>query len=422
MNEQETFLKTIENWLVNLGLNPSVASWLNGVLTVAGVLISCYILYKITQLFVKYILAKIIKKTSSDFDDILLESGLFDKLAYLVPMYFVHTVAEPVLKYYPFWMGFTQKALAIAMVLLILFVGNSFGKVFIQNTKKKRPEKEFAITQYLNLAKIVLWAFGVIVIVSILINKSPMALLGGLTAFMAVLTIVFKDSLLGFVASIQIVSNDLLRIGDWVTIYNGDVDGEVRKIDLVTVKIENWDKTISAVPTYAFVSNSFQNWRGMEDSGVRRIKRSVYIDVNSVKFCTQEMLDKYKKIQYISDYIENKEKEILAYNEEKGLNNNNLPVNGRHQTNVGIFRRYLKEYIIHNPNISKDHTLLIRQLQPTEKGLPIEIYIFSKIQAWVAYEDVQSDIFDHVFAAVSMFDLDVFQNPTGADFKNLSSK
>jgi miniconductance mechanosensitive channel len=236
----------------------------------------------------------------------------------------------------------------------------------------------------------------------------------------AVLMLVFKDSILGFIAGIQLSANNMVRIGDWISMPGNNADGTIIEITLNTVKVKNWDQTISTIPIYSLVSDSFINWRGMEESGGRRIKRSISIDMKSVKFCTEKMLDKLKKIQLIIDYINDKQKEIKEFNKKHNVDES-VSVNGRRLTNVGVFRKYVEEYLKQHPKIHNDMTFLVRQLQPTEKGLPVEIYVFSNDQKWANYEAIQSDIFDHILAIIPEFELKIFQNPTGDDFKKLSS-
>ena len=223
--------------------------------------------------------------------------------------------------------------------------------------------------------------------------------------------LVFKDPILGFVGGLQLTVNDMLRIGDWIVMDKSKADGEVLEIGLTTVKVQNWDKTITTIPTYTLISDSFTNWRGMEISGGRRIARSFVIDVDTIKFCTPEMLERYKKFQLVAKYIDDKENEIRLYNKQNKIDDSNL-VNGRRQTNIGIFRAYLSEYLNNSPYINQDMTHMVRQLAPTEYGIPIQIYAFSSNKEWVSYENIQSDIFDHVFAVVGMFDLKIYQKPS----------
>ena len=240
----------------------------------------------------------------------------------------------------------------------------------------------------------------------------------GLGAFTAVLLLIFRDSILGLVAGIQLMSNQMVRIGDWIELPKHHADGDVIDVSLTTVKIRNRDKTISTVPTYALVSESFRNWRGMSESGGRRIKRAVHIDVTSIAFCDAAMLDRFKRIQFITEYVERKRAEVEQHNRESKVDTSVL-INGRHLTNIGTFRAYLVAYLRNHRQIRQDTTSLVRQLPVTEHGLPIEIYVFSADQVWANYEAIQADIFDHVLAVLPLFDLRAFQNPTGADVRAL---
>jgi len=259
-----------------------------------------------------------------------------------------------------------------------------------------------------------------IMIIALLIGKDPTILLTGLGALAAVLILVFKDTILGFVASIQLSANKMVSIGDWIEMKSHRADGTVIDITLNTVKVQNWDKTISTIPTYALVSESFNNWKGMEESGGRRIMRAVSIDLGSIKFCDSAMLSRFEKFDLIRDYVIQKEGELKEYNKGKNILDEDY-ISGRHQTNVGIFRKYLEVYLRQHPLINLDMTFLVRQLSTSGKGLRIEIYVFSKDQEWAKYEAVQSDIFDHIFAVVPEFELKIFQEPTGTDFLKLKS-
>jgi miniconductance mechanosensitive channel len=278
---------------------------------------------------------------------------------------------------------------------------------------KTRP-----IKGYIQVAKIILYLLVSITVISFLLGQNPLLMIGGLGAFSAVLLLVFKDSILGLVAGVQLTVNDMLRPGDWISLPKYDADGTVIDITLTTVKVQNWDRTFTTVPAYALFAESFKNFRGMEESGGRRIKRSINIDMNSVKFCTPDMLQKFERIHYVAQYIKDKEVEIKKFNEAQNIDPHVL-VNGRRQTNLGVFRNYLKNYLLNHPKIHNDMTFLIRHLQPTETGIPIEVYVFSREQAWAVYEAIQADIFDHILAVIPEFELRVFQNPSGADFKSL---
>jgi miniconductance mechanosensitive channel len=268
------------------------------------------------------------------------------------------------------------------------------------------------------VVQIILFILGGIVIIAHWLGESPFILLSGIGALSAVLLIVFRDSLLGLVAGIQLAANDMVRVGDWIEMPKYEADGDIIDISLNTVKVQNFDKTITTIPSYALISDSFKNWRGMQASGGRRIKRSLFIDTNSIKFCTEEMIEKFKTIKFLTEYITSKEREIAEYNAKNEINRNN-PVNGRALTNIGVFREYINQYLQHHPGISQEKTLLVRQLAPTENGLPLEVYAFTNDIRWDVYETIQSDIFDHLFAVAPEFRLQLFQNPSGIDFRKI---
>ena len=258
-----------------------------------------------------------------------------------------------------------------------------------------------------------------ILIVSILIGKSPAILLTGLGASAAVIMLVFRDSILGFVSGIQLSANDMLKVGDWITVPKYGADGSVIEVSLTTVKVQNWDNTIVTLPPYLLVSDSFQNWRGMQASGGRRVKRSVNLDMTSVKFCTPDMLARYRNIDIIREYIDQTEQRVEEYNAVHGIRPGERKINGLHQTNLGVFRAYLERYLRDEVPVNKGMALMVRQLQPTETGLPMELYFFTDTVVWVDYERIQSDVFDHVLAVIPEFDLRVFQNPSGSDIEAL---
>jgi len=314
----------------------------------------------------------------------------------------------------------TRLALIYIIIVLLLAIDsfiNALHQIYLTTpVSEGRP-----INGYVQVVKIIIYFVAIILIIASLTKESPNKLLTGLGAMAAVLLLVFKDTILGFVASIQLSANKMVKPGDWITMPSHNADGTVLDISLNTVKVQNWDKTIATIPTYALVSDSFRNWKGMEESGGRRIKRSINIDMNSVRFVDDEMAEKFKKIQVLKDYVVNREEEIMKYNEENKIDGSIL-VNGRRMTNLGTFRKYVEEYLLHHPKIHNDMTFLVRQLQPDERGLPIEIYVFSNDQEWANYEAIQSDIFDHILAVIPQFELRVFQNPSGRDFQNLVSQ
>jgi miniconductance mechanosensitive channel len=307
--------------------------------------------------------------------------------------------------------------LLLSVIIIVLsFSFSSLINVINEIYNRSKYSKSVNIKSYFQILKLIVNLLSIIVVIAVLSGKSPLYLLSGVGALTAVLMLVFKDTILSFVSSIQINSNDLFKIGDWIEAPLFGADGDVIDIALHTVKIQNWDKTISIIPTYKLIDSSFKNWRGMSRSGGRRIKRSIYIDMNSIKFCSNEMINQYKKINVISDYMNSKVLELKEHNEYK---NDELNINGRSLTNIGTYRAYVKGYLKNNINIHKDMTFLVRQLSSTDKGLPIEIYVFTNTTDWIDYEEIQSDIFDHLISSLAQFDLKVFQNLAGNDINNL---
>ena len=316
-----------------------------------------------------------------------------------------------------------QLARNINMVCLILvgtLVISSFLDLFLTIYGSSKTSHDIPLKATVQVIKIVVYFVCGIFIVSLILNKTPLYLLSGLSALGAVLLLVFRDSILGFVAGIQLIANRMVAKGDWIEMPKYDADGDVIEIALTTVKVQNWDKTIATIPTYALIGESFKNWRGMKESGGRRIKRTINIDVSTIKFCNEEMLKRFSEIQYIANYIQIKKEELSTYNDENEVDSTSL-ANGRRLTNVGTFRAYTVAYLRNHPMISQEMTFLVRHLAPAGYGLPIEIYVFSKDTIWVNYEGIQADIFDHLLAVVPEFDLKVFQNPSGSDFHRLVS-
>ncbi len=286
--------------------------------------------------------------------------------------------------------------------------------MYIYNTfpiSLKRP-----LTGVVQILKIGLYAVGGVILVSILIDQPPWFILSGLGAMTAILTIVFQSTILSFVTGIRLINNDLIRVGDWIEMPKFGADGDVIEIGLHTIRVQNWDKTITVIPTHKLMDEYFINWRGMREVGGRRVKRSILIDQTSVKFCDREMIERYKKIHLLKGYVEAKEKEIEEYNKQHNIDPSS-PVNGRRMTNLGTFRAYLTNYLKQHPKIRQDMLIIVRHLQPTTEGLPVEVYFFTNDTAWVNYESIQADVFDHIFAVVPEFGLRVYQKPSGYDLK-----
>jgi len=403
-------LENLEAWLINNGVNESFAQFFKVGISLAVIAILAFIADYVTRRIFLVIVARMAKKTETDWDDILLERKFFHKLAHFAPAIVIYiTISVALYDYSPKLTIFFYDLTKIYMVVVALLVVNSFLNAVHDIYQSLPFAKSRPINGYLQVVKIIIYFFGGIVIISILINKNPANLLVGLGASAAILLLVFKDTILGLVASIQLSANNLVKPGDWIEMPGRKIDGTVLEISLNTVKVQNYDRTINTIPTYALISESFQNWQGMVESDGRLIKRSILIDMKSIKFCSQDELEKYSKISYLKTYINSKNK-----NNENAL----LLNNGRTITNFGIFRKYVEYFLKNNPNINQDSTVVARHRQPSENGIPLEIYCFSKEKNLADYEEVQSELFEHILSIIPEFGLKVFQRPTGDDFKN----
>ena len=410
----------INEILLSWGFSQSWADDLTSGIILVVILAIAFLGDAICRHIILTAVARLVKKTKATWDDIVFDRKVLTHVSHLVAPILLY-ILLPVAISNLGLLSFIQRICMIYIIAVFLKFISSLLTALFHVYSEKEQFRDRPLKGLLQTVQVILFFIGGIIIVSILIDKSPMVLLTGLGASAAVLMLVFKDSIMGFVSGIQLSANNMLRVGDWIQMPKYGADGTVIEVTLNTVKVRNWDNTITTIPPYALVSDSFQNWRGMQESGGRRIKRSIRIDMNSVKFCTPEMLAKYKKIQLLKDYIEETEKVIEDYNKEHGIDNSIL-VNGRRQTNLGVFRAYLTNYLKSLPTVNQDLTCMVRQLQPTEQGIPLELYFFSAIKAWVPYEGVQADVFDHVLAIIPEFDLHVFQNPTGEDFRELSKR
>ena len=304
----------------------------------------------------------------------------------------------------------------VYLVFLTISIIMSLIKSGTDVLKEKPAFSHKPMTSYLQVIRLTLSLFGIVIAFSILTGKSPTVFFAAMGAASAVLMLMFKDSIMGFVASIQVTTNDIVRLGDWVTVPKYGADGDVIEINLTTVKVQNFDKTITTLPTYSLISDSFQNWRGMQASGGRRIKRSIIIKQSSIRYIPEEEIPLFKRIQGITRYIEERQAEIQDHNRKIGADRS-IPVNGRNLTNAGLFRKYAEWYLQNHPGTHKDMTLMVRQLAPTENGLPFELYVFTNTTQWVAYEYIMADIFDHLIAAVPYFDLQIFERESSKDVR-----
>jgi miniconductance mechanosensitive channel len=339
-------------------------------------------------------------------------------MAHVLPALVILMGAPIILRDFPEALQYVTRLSYVMIVIAVVLVFNAFINSIHVLVERNPLFKDKPIQSYVQVAKLIGYMLAGVLIVSALIGKSPLVVLSAFGAVAAVLIFVFKDTILGLVASIQISVNDLIRLGDWVTMDKFEADGDVVDITLNTIKIQNWDKTISTIPTYMFTADSFKNWRGMEEAGGRRVKRAINIKISSIKFCDSDMIDGFSKFELLSDYLLERGVEIANHNQ--ALNSDlKYQINGRHLTNLGVFREYASQYISANSNTHQGLTKMVRQLAPTAEGIPIELYFFTKSTEWGEYEQIQADVFDHLLASVHLFNLEVFESPTGADFNNL---
>jgi len=407
-------LENISSWLSGLGIQSGSSVILSQILILISITIAGVLIQLLIHIIIRKGLVQWIEQTETLWDDIFYHSQFFFRLG---------TIPSLVLFYFSaVWMPeFTDWIQRLSLAGIAFVSARAFESALTAindiyddyEISKSKP-----IKGYIQVGKILLWLFALILIISALLRSSPLLLLGGLGAFSAVLLLVFKDTLLGLFASVQFATDDMVRIGDWIEIPEYDADGEVLDISVHTVKVSNWDKTISTIPTYTLMANSFKNWRGMEMSGGRRIKRAVHIDLNSIRFSDAALLERLLKIKYIREYHAKKKKEALK--------DDLLPhVDGEetcpdcNMTNLGAFRAYVFGYLKNHPKINPQMEILVRLLAPTEIGLPLEIYAFCTEKQWEIFEDIQADIFDHLMAILPEFQLAAYQNPSGLDIRSL---
>ena len=384
-------------------------------LHIGALLLTAWVANFVAKKVMLRVIRKIANRSKSTWDNDLVEKKVFDRLSHVAPALIIYALAPSFIKENDAVVAVLAKFSYAYIALVGAAVVDALLSFIVLRAKKTPALADKPVNSWVQVIKIMVWLFAVIVVIATLLDKSPWALLGGLGALTAVLMLVFKDSIMGLVASIQISALNLVRVGDWIEIPKYGTDGDVIEISLNTIRVQNWDKTISSVPTYALISDGFKNWRGMSESGGRRIKRSVRIDLNSICFLNDSAFDKLTKVQALAPYLKQRKQEITEWNANQDIDNASH-ANGRRLTNVGTFRAYLESWLAANPSINKDMTFLVRQLSSDEFGLPIEIYIFSSEQRWAQYEGIMADIFDHVFAVLPEFNLRAYQRPSGADF------
>jgi len=404
----------IYDWLVGLGMEGDLASYLNlGTMLMAALLLA-FILDWVIWKLLRNISVRLARRSRNNFDNFLVLHKTPKALAHLFPLLFLHVMVPLIFVDFPTLRELAWKILAILVVLQTLAVIRKLLRSIRDYLWTKPNFKDKPLDSYMQVFMIFAWTLGILSVLVIITETSMGSFLTALGAASAIILLVFRDTILGFVASIQVSINDMVRIGDWISMDKYGADGDVVEITLATVKVQNFDKTITTIPTYALISDSFKNWRGMQVSGGRRIKRSLIIRQKSIKFLTNEDVEALKKIHLISDYISLRSGQIDAYNREQGFNKE-LMLNGRNLTNFGVFRKYATNYLESHSALNKNMTLMVRQLQPTSEGIPLEIYAFSADVRWQNYESVMADIFDHLLAALPYFSLELFELPVSLE-------
>ena len=396
----ETINNELMMWLQQLGVAGGSLLVVQRIVVIIGILLIAYLLDMICRKVVMPGVRKVTAKTQSTWDDYLLSDEVMTNVCHLIPPIVVYALIPFAFPYEPNFLSLVLKICTIYITVVVMKLICAFLTSLYTISSEHEKLKNHSMKGFYQMLKLIVVCIGVIIIISELISKDPIAILTGLGAGTAILMLVFQDTIKGLVAGIQLTANDMVRPGDWITMPKYGADGDVMEVSLTTVKVRNWDKTITTVPPYALVNDSFQNWRGMFDIGGRRVKRSINIDMNTVRFCTEDELAHFKQQPWMEGFEET----------------------GKEEVNLYLFRHYIDYYLRHHPKVNQDMIMLVRQLQPTEHGMPIELYFFSANTAWVKYEALQAEVFDHVLAVVHQFGLKVFQSPSGLDLQSLAKE
>ena len=389
---------------------------LNNIIPLFLLTLASYVAFKITRKILVRLVVPQIKKSKTKLDDILIKNHLFIRISYLVPILIVDNFSYLLSSNLSLEISTVETIISISTIFVFNWIIDSILSSFTD--AYSRRYKQIPLKSYVQIFKILIIIFSGLIIVSILSGISPWGLIGSIGAISAVLLLIFRDTILSLIANLQISSNKLVQLHDWIEAPAFGADGDVIEIALHTIKVQNWDKTITVIPTHKLIDSSFKNWRGMEQSGGRRIKRSINIDLTSIKFCDEKMLSDLNKIDLLSSYLKDKNTSLSKSNKNIQKGNDSHYLNSRNLTNIGTFRAYIISYLRNHENINENMTFLVRQLPPSEHGLPIEIYVFSNDNEWINYENIQSDIFDHLIASTDYFDLRIFQNPSGYDLNS----
>ena len=407
-------LSPLRGWLVESGLGAAYVEWLMLAAELSLVALLAFLADYIVKRIVVSRVTAFARRSESHWDDRVLEHRVIQRLAHVAPAIVIYLSTDLVLADYAAAASLARRAALVYMIAVTTAAAFSGLNAAVDIARESPTSRSLPLRGIAQVVKMALFAVAAVSTVSVILNESPLLLLSGLGAMSAVAMFVFKDAILGFIAGVQLATNRMVARGDWIEMPSHGVDGDVVEVGLTTVKVQNFDKTIVTIPTYALVSESFKNWRGMSESGGRRIKRAINIDIGSVRFCDDEMLERFARIRHIADYVASMREEAAQANREQGVDAADI-ANGIRLTNAGVYRAYVVAWLRQHPMVHQDMTFLVRHLDPTEHGLPIEIYVFCREQEWARYEAIQADIIDHLFAMAPQFDLRVFQNPSGPD-------
>jgi miniconductance mechanosensitive channel len=421
MEPNETLTSLGEQWLLSLGLTDTLSAVLARVAITLLILVIAIIANLVARRVITSLATTIASRTRTTWDDVIVRRGVLSRLSRIAPalvIYFLNPLAFPQIDWLTTAIQRTAIAYMIAITVIVIDAALDSGNEIYETFSSQARERP--IKGYIQLVKVFTYIIGGVLVVTTILDRSPLGILSGIGALSAVLLLVFRDAILGLVAGLQLSGNRMVRIGDWIEMPKYGADGDVVDITLQSVKVQNFDKTITTIPIYSLVSDSFKNWRGMSESGGRRIKRSINIDMRTVRFCTPQLIERLERYALIRDYVQQRKSEIAAYNQARGLDETDM-LSARRMTNLGTFRAYVAAYLRSHPGINTEMTFLVRHLQPGPTGLPIEIYVFSSDKAWANYEVIQADIIDHLLAVLPEFDLSVFQEPSGVDFQSLAS-
>ena len=402
----EKYITILKNFTLKMGLDYNLSAIIAESISTLSLLVFSLGIFFLIKFILKKTVYKIIQLSTNKYDDLLIKNKVIGRLCLLIPALITGALLSHVLPDFPETAEFLTKAVNVFEIIICTMILSAFVSTGEDLYNMHEMSKIKPITGLVQVIKIVLYILTVLIIIAYVLGTKIGTVLISMGTMSAIIILVFQDTIKGFVGSIQLSVNDMLRIGDWIAV--GPADGNVLEINLTTVKVQNWDNTITTIPTYTLVSSPFTNWRGMTESGGRRIARTINIDVNTIRYCTPEMLEKYKHYSLIKDYIIERQEDIEEYNKANKIDTSEI-MNGRQQTNLGIFRAYIKAYLNNNPKLNHNLTMMVRQMQPTEFGVPLQIYTFSSDKQWVNYEEIQSDIFDHIISAATMFDLRIYQ-------------